>query len=133
MLYFLLTYEKTIAPFPDQDPFGGLPHHLCACAWRGEAGGGISVPLSQCWRQTVISGGNRRGVYGGIVGYIDFTGNLDTCIAIRTALLHDGIAYVQAGAGIVADSDPEAENQECRNKAAAVLTAIHAANRLPGK
>ena len=75
----------------------------------------------------------RRGVYGGIVGYIDFTGNLDTCIAIRTALLHDGIAYVQAGAGIVADSDPEAENQECRNKAAAVLTAIHAANRLPGK
>ena len=72
----------------------------------------------------------RRGVYGGIVGYIDFTGNLDTCIAIRTALLHDGIAYIQAGAGIVADSDPEGENQECRNKAAAVLTAVHAANRL---
>ena len=72
----------------------------------------------------------RRGLYGGIVGYIDFTGNLDTCIAIRTALLHDGIAYIQAGAGIVADSDPEGENQECRNKAAAVLTAVHAANRL---
>jgi len=72
----------------------------------------------------------RRGVYGGIVGYIDFTGNIDTCIAIRTALLHQGTAYVQAGAGVVADSDPESENQECRNKAAAVLTAIHAANRL---
>ncbi|MEY3858685.1 MAG: hypothetical protein RL568_115 [Actinomycetota bacterium] len=72
----------------------------------------------------------RRGVYGGIVGYIDFTGNLDTCIAIRTALLHNGTAYVQAGAGVVADSDPESENQECRNKAAAVLTAVHAANRL---
>ena len=72
----------------------------------------------------------RRGVYGGIVGYIDFRGNLDTCIAIRTALLHNGIAYVQAGAGVVADSDPESENQECRNKAAAVLTAVHAANRL---
>ncbi len=72
----------------------------------------------------------RRGLYGGIVGYIDFTGNLDTCIAIRTALLHGGIAYVQAGAGVVADSDPEGENQECRNKAAAVLTAVHAANRL---
>jgi anthranilate synthase component 1 len=72
----------------------------------------------------------RRGVYGGIVGYIDFTGNLDTCIAIRTALLYQGIAYVQAGAGVVADSDPESENQECRNKAAAVLTAVHAANRL---
>jgi anthranilate synthase component I len=72
----------------------------------------------------------RRGVYGGIVGYIDFTGNLDTCIAIRTALLYKGTAFVQAGAGVVADSDPESENQECRNKAAAVLTAIHAANRL---
>jgi anthranilate synthase component 1 len=72
----------------------------------------------------------RRGVYGGIVGYIDFTGNIDTCIAIRTALIHDGVAYVQAGAGIVADSDPESENQECRNKAAAVLMAIDAANRL---
>jgi len=75
----------------------------------------------------------RRGVYGGIVGYIDFTGNLDTCIAIRTALLHNGTAYVQAGAGVVADSDPESENQECRNKAAAVLTAVHAANRLAHK
>jgi anthranilate synthase component 1 len=73
---------------------------------------------------------SRRGVYGGIVGYIDFTGNLDTCIAIRTALLYQGTAYVQAGAGVVADSDPESENQECRNKAAAVLTAVHAANRL---
>jgi anthranilate synthase component 1 len=72
----------------------------------------------------------RRGVYGGIVGYIDFTGNIDTCIAIRTALLYQGTAYVQAGAGVVADSDPESENQECRNKAAAVLTAVHAANRL---
>ncbi len=75
----------------------------------------------------------RRGVYGGIVGYIDFTGNIDTCIAIRTALLYQGTAYVQAGAGVVADSDPESENQECRNKAAAVLTAIHAANRLGHK
>ena len=72
----------------------------------------------------------RRGVYGGIVGYLDFTGNIDTCIAIRTALIHDGMAYVQAGAGIVADSDPESENQECRNKAAAVLMAVDAANRL---
>jgi len=72
----------------------------------------------------------RRGVYGGIVGYLDFTGNIDTCIAIRTALIHGGMAYVQAGAGIVADSDPESENQECRNKAAAVLMAIDSANRL---
>jgi anthranilate synthase component 1 len=72
----------------------------------------------------------RRGVYGGAVGYIDFTGNIDTCIAIRTAVLYKGVAYVQAGAGIVADSDPTAENQESMNKAAAVLHAIAAANRL---
>jgi anthranilate synthase component 1 len=72
----------------------------------------------------------RRGLYGGIIGYIDFTGNIDTCIAIRTALIHDGTAYVQAGAGVVADSDPDSENQECYNKAAAVLNAIDSANRL---
>ncbi|MDP9396589.1 MAG: anthranilate synthase component I, partial [Actinomycetota bacterium] len=66
----------------------------------------------------------RRGLYGGIVGYLDFTGNADTAIAIRTALLRDGVAYVQAGAGIVADSDPAAEDTESRNKAAAVLRAV---------
>jgi len=75
----------------------------------------------------------RRGLYGGAIGYLDFTGNIDTCIAIRTALIHDGMAYVQAGAGVVADSDPESENQECLNKAAAVLGAISAANRLKQK
>ena len=72
----------------------------------------------------------RRALYGGIVGYIDFTGNIDTCIAIRTALIHNGMAYVQAGAGVVADSDPESENQECYNKAASVLGAVDAANRM---
>lgn len=75
----------------------------------------------------------RRGLYGGIVGYLDFTGNIDTCIAIRTALIHNGTAYIQAGAGVVADSDPESENQECYNKAAAVLRAVDSANRLREK
>ncbi|CAN2196382.1 TrpE Anthranilate/para-aminobenzoate synthases component I [Candidatus Nanopelagicaceae bacterium] len=74
----------------------------------------------------------RRGLYGGAIGYFDFTGNIDTCIAIRTALIKDGTAYVQAGAGVVADSDPESENQETINKAAAVLTAIHTANAMRG-
>ncbi|MEV7384999.1 MULTISPECIES: anthranilate synthase component I [unclassified Streptomyces] len=73
---------------------------------------------------------SRRGLYGGCVGYLDFAGDSDTAIAIRTALLRDGTAYVQAGAGIVADSNPVAEDQECRNKAAAVLRAVHTANRL---
>ncbi len=72
----------------------------------------------------------RRGVYGGIVGYFGFGGDLDTAIAIRTAVLRDGMAYVQAGGGIVADSDPAAEEQESRNKAAAVLAAIAAAETL---
>ncbi len=75
---------------------------------------------------------SRRGLYGGCVGYLDFAGDSDTAIAIRTALLRDGTAYVQAGAGVVADSVPELEDNECRNKAAAVLRAVGAANRLHG-
>ncbi|MGI5337364.1 anthranilate synthase component I [Streptomyces sp. CA-181903] len=73
---------------------------------------------------------SRRGLYGGCVGYLDFAGDSDTAIAIRTAVLRDGTAYVQAGAGVVADSDPVAEDTECRNKAAAVLRAVHGAARL---
>lgn len=72
----------------------------------------------------------RRGVYGGCVGYLDFAGNCDTAIAIRTALLRGGIAYVQAGAGIVADSVAASEDAECRNKAMAVLRAVAAAGTL---
>ncbi|WP_034269309.1 anthranilate synthase component I [Actinospica robiniae] len=72
----------------------------------------------------------RRGVYGGCVGYLDFAGDADTAIAIRTALLRDGVAYVQAGAGVVADSVPESEDAECRNKAMAVLRAVAAAGTL---
>ncbi|MBU2461571.1 anthranilate synthase component I [bacterium] len=66
----------------------------------------------------------RRGVYAGCVGYFSFSGNMDTCITIRTILLHQGTAYIQAGAGIVADSDPEMEYKESLNKASAMLSAI---------
>jgi anthranilate synthase component 1 len=76
---------------------------------------------------------NRRGIYGGTIGYLDFMGNIDACIAIRTAVIKDSTAYVQAGAGIVADSNPELENQECINKAAAVLGAIATANKMKEK
>ncbi|GAA3389859.1 anthranilate synthase component I [Cryptosporangium minutisporangium] len=72
----------------------------------------------------------RRGLYGGTVGYLDFAGNLDMAIAIRTALMRDGTAYVQAGGGVVADSDPLAEERESQNKAAAVLSAIATAETL---
>lgn len=72
----------------------------------------------------------KRGVYGGAIGYLGFDGNLDTCIAIRTALFRNGKAYVQAGAGIVADSVPEKEFLETQNKARAVLDAIREAENL---
>ena len=67
---------------------------------------------------------NKRGIYGGAIGYLDFTGNLDTCIAIRIAYKKNGKVFVRSGAGIVADSVPENEYQECLNKAAAVVTAL---------
>jgi anthranilate synthase component 1 len=72
----------------------------------------------------------KRGPYAGVVGYVDFSGNLDTAIAIRTMIWRDGHASVQAGAGIVADSIAEDEDLECRNKARALLTAAAAAQRL---
>ncbi|KAB1551240.1 anthranilate synthase component I [Corynebacterium sp. 321] len=73
---------------------------------------------------------SRRGVYGGTVGYFDFAGNTDQAIAIRSGVYKDGTVYVQAGGGIVADSDPDAEDLETRNKAAAVLRAVAAAETL---
>jgi anthranilate synthase component I len=72
---------------------------------------------------------NRRGLYAGAVGYLGATGDLDLAIAIRTILVKDGTAHVQAGAGIVADSDPASEYEECANKAKAALRAIEAAQR----
>jgi anthranilate synthase component 1 len=74
--------------------------------------------------------GRPRGVYAGAVGYLDFAGNLDCCIAIRTVWMRDGLAYVQAGAGIVADSHPAAEYEETLNKARAVLGALELAQSL---
>ena len=69
---------------------------------------------------------NRRGIYGGAIGYLDFTGNLDTCIPLRIAFQKNGRVFVRSGAGIVADSVPEREYQECINKARAVVEAIQA-------
>ncbi|MFZ9823278.1 MAG: anthranilate synthase component I [Gemmataceae bacterium] len=71
----------------------------------------------------------KRGPYGGAVGYIDFSGNMDTCIALRTMVLMDGKAYLQAGAGVVADSDPAKEYEETLNKARGLLRAIEIAEK----
>ena len=73
---------------------------------------------------------NKRGIYGGAIGYIDFTGNMDTCIAIRIAYKKNGMVYVRSGAGIVADSVPEKEYQECLNKARASLKALELASEV---
>jgi anthranilate synthase component I len=72
----------------------------------------------------------RRGIYGGGVCYADYSGNLDSCIAIRSMLVKDGVGYIQAGAGIVADSVPEREYEECLNKAQAVLRAVERARSI---
>ena len=69
---------------------------------------------------------NKRGIYGGAIGYVDFTGNMDTCIAIRIAYKKNGKVFVRSGAGIVADSVPEKEYEECINKAKAVVNALQA-------
>ena len=73
---------------------------------------------------------NKRGIYGGAIGYIDFTGNMDTCIASRIAYQKNGKVFVRSGAGIVADSVPEKEYQECLNKARAVLKALELAQEV---
>ena len=67
---------------------------------------------------------HRRGPYAGAVGYIDYRGNMDTCIALRTMVVKDGVVHVQAGCGVVADSDPDAEYEETLSKARALITAI---------
>jgi len=67
---------------------------------------------------------NKRGIYGGAIGYIDFSGNMDTCIAIRIAWKKNGKVFIRSGAGIVYDSVPEKEHEECLNKARAVLHSL---------
>ena len=86
---------------------------------RGHAS--AARPSRGRWRSSSRLEPTRRALYAGTVGYLDAAGDMDMAIAIRTAVLHAGRAYVQAGAGLVADSDPRAEHEECRNKAAAVL------------
>jgi anthranilate synthase component 1 len=94
---------------------------LAACLPAGTVSGAPKVRAMQIIDELEP---NRRGPYAGAVGYIDFAGNMDTCIALRTVVIHDDTAYVQAGAGIVADSDPATEYQETLNKARGLLSAI---------
>ena len=76
--------------------------------------------------------GNKRGIYGGAIGYLDFTGNMDTCIAIRVAYKRNGKVFVRSGAGIVAESVPDSEYNECINKSKAVVCALETAHKMGG-
>lgn len=100
---------------------------IAACFPAGTLSG---APKAEALRMIEEREPFRRGVYGGVVGYLDFAGGSDTAIAIRTAVMRAGTAYVQAGAGVVAESDPATEEAETRNKASAVLRAIAAAETL---
>jgi anthranilate synthase component 1 len=71
----------------------------------------------------------RRGIYAGCIGYFAADGTMDTCIGLRTAIVKDGVMHVQAGAGVVADSDPVSEHEECRQKARALFRAAEEAVR----
>jgi anthranilate synthase component 1 len=97
---------------------------LVSCFPAGTVSGAPKVRAMQIIRDLEPSG---RGLYAGAVGYLDFAGNLDFCIAIRTVIMSDGKAYVQAGAGIVMDSNPTAEYEETRDKARALLRALELA------
>jgi anthranilate synthase component I len=103
---------------------------LRACFPAGTVSGAPKIRAMQIIAELE---GTRRGVYAGCVGHVGFNGDLDTCIALRTMVVQDGVAYVQAGGGVVADSDPEAEYQESRTKAAALLRAIDLAEELLGE
>ena len=94
---------------------------LRACFPAGTVSGAPKVRAMQLISELE---GYRRGPYAGAVGHVQPNGDLDTCIAIRTIVLHDGVAHLQAGAGIVADSDPHAEHEECLRKLAALEAAI---------
>ena len=96
-------------------------HALEACLPAGTVSGAPKVRAMEIIEDLEPC---RRGVYGGAVGYVDFSGNLDTCIALRTLVAKDGIAYIQAGGGIVADSQPERERDESFNKASALIRAV---------
>jgi anthranilate synthase component 1 len=99
---------------------------LVSCFPAGTVSGAPKVRAMQIIRELEPSG---RGLYAGAVGYLDFAGNLDFCIAIRTVIMSGGHAFVQAGAGIVIDSNPAAEYEETRDKARALLRALEMANQ----
>jgi len=124
--------------FMEVERYSHVMHLVSTVQGRLEPGRASFDALQACFPAGTVSGApkvrameiidemepTRRGIYAGAIGYLGFGGNMDTAITIRTVLLHDGYAYVQAGAGIVADSDPAREYQETVNKARALLNTL---------
>ena len=108
---------------PELDRFDALQ----ACFPAGTVSGAPKVRAMEIIQELEPT---QRGIYAGAIGYLDYSGNLDTCIAIRTVVLQDGKAYLQAGAGIVADSVPQFEDKECYNKAEALFRALELGEQL---
>ena len=109
---------------PGRDAFDGL----MACFPAGTVSGAPKVRAMEIIDELETA---RRGAYAGAVCYVDYAGNLDSCITIRTVVMRDGVAHVQAGAGIVADSTPDGEYRECVSKAGALLEAVERAETGP--
>ncbi|PHS19214.1 MAG: anthranilate synthase component I [Kangiella sp.] len=105
-------------------------HAYQACMNMGTLTGAPKIKAAELIRQVE---GSRRGSYGGAVGYINSYGDMDTCIVIRSAYCRDGVAHIQAGAGVVYDSDPASEARETRQKAQAVINAIQQSNKVQMK
>ncbi|OPX81607.1 MAG: Anthranilate synthase component 1 [Pelotomaculum sp. PtaB.Bin013] len=124
--------------FMEIEKFSHVMHIVSNVKGRMSSGNNCYDALRACFPAGTVTGAPKvrameiidelepdgRGIYAGAVGYLGFTGNLDAAIAIRTMVIHDGCAYVQAGAGIVADSDPEKEYEETINKAGALLNTL---------
>lgn len=134
----------SIPKFMEVERFSHVMHIVSEVTGALRAGLDAVDVLEACFPAGTLSGapkvrameiideleGLRRGPYGGAVGYISFSGNMDTCITIRTALVHDGLVHVQAGAGIVYDSQPEREYAECIDKAQALFQALRSAEEV---
>ncbi len=106
---------------PDLDPLSAIDSILPA----GTLSGAPKIRACEIINELE---NNKRGIYGGAIGYMDLSGNLDTCIAIRIAFTHNNKVFIRSGGGVVADSDPENEYQETLNKASAVINALKIAN-----
>ncbi|MHB1420179.1 MAG: anthranilate synthase component I [Bacillota bacterium] len=133
----------TVPQFMEVERYSHVMHMVTTV--QGELAPGVNAydALLACFPAGTVSGApkvrameiieelepTRRGPYAGAIGYLGFNGSLDTCITIRTMIVHQGKAYVQAGAGIVADSVPEKEYQETLSKASALLAALHQAEK----